>query len=130
MENQADLKIVDHAKQRALPGTSVTLHTLLPDCFGIDLDLISSLNSYSYTYIEKSIRNGVLEDIADHAVGPPAGTIRKVGSATHPTKGTRTPFTREDDKILWQWVQESKQKGGGTDGNEIYKQLEAMVDCY
>lgn len=101
LENQADIKIVDHAKKEALPGT------------------------YSYTYIEKSIRNGTLENLEDHVVGPPVGTVRSIGSISHPAKTQRTKFTEGDDRILWNWVHEYQQKGGRTDGNDIYKQLEA-----
>lgn len=60
-------------------------------------------------------------------MGPPVGTVRSVGSISRPTKTLRTKFTEEDDRILWNWVHEYKQKGGKTDGNEIYKQLEATV---
>ena len=83
---------------------------------------------YSYKYIEASIRNGVLEELADHAVGPPEGVVRGVGSTTRPPKGTRNKYTSSDDKLLWDWVNTNPQKGGGTDGNEIYKQLEAKVN--
>ena len=85
------------------------------------------MSSYSYTFIEKSLRNGILEELQDHRVGPVEGTVRAIGSIVQPAKGTRNKFTDEDDSILWEWVREHPQKGGGTDGNEIYKQLEAKV---
>lgn len=44
-----------------------------------------------------------------------------------PAKGTRNKYTEADDRILWNWVHDNPQKGGGTDGNEIYKQLEKKV---
>ncbi|KAM0803527.1 hypothetical protein BDR22DRAFT_945213 [Usnea florida] len=100
LEKNADVKIVDHARKEAPPG------------------------SHSYTFIEKSVRNGVLEDLDDHKVGPPKGNIRSIGSVVQPAKGTRNRYTEADDRILWDWVHEHPQKGGGTDGNEIYKQLE------
>lgn len=81
--------------------------------------------SHSYTYIEKSIRNGALEDLEDHAVGSAPGIIRSVGSVVQPPKTTRKKYTQEDERILWDWVNLNPQKIGGTDGNEIYKQLEA-----
>ena len=87
----------------------------------------SGSHSYSYTYVETSVRNGVLEVLADHAVGPSEGTVRGVGSVVQPAKMTRNKYTETDDGILWTWVSENPQKGGGTDGNEIYKQLEAKV---
>ena len=73
------------------------------------------------------MRNGVLEDLDDHKVGPPEGKIRSIGSVVQPAKGTRNRYTEADDRILWDWVHENPQKGGGTDGNEIYKQLEQKV---
>ena len=66
-----------------------------------------------------------MEDLADHAVGPTSGAIRTVGSVTQPPKLTRQKYTQEDERILWDWVNANPQKSGGTDGNEIYKQLEA-----
>ena len=69
----------------------------------------------------------MLEDLEDHIVGPPLGSVRSIGSITHPAKTTRNKFTEEDDRLLLQWVYSHPQKGGGTDGNEIYKQLEAQV---
>ena len=55
------------------------------------------------------------------------GAVRSIGSITQPAKTSRNKFTEEDDRILLQWVYSHPQKGGGTDGNEIYKQLEAKV---
>ncbi|KAL6714467.1 hypothetical protein ACLMJK_007891 [Lecanora helva] len=101
IEKHADVKIVDHTRKEALPGT------------------------FSYTFIEKSVRNGALENLGNHRAGPPEGTVRSIGSIVQPAKGTRNKYTQEDDRILWSWVHETPQKGGGTDGNEIYKQLEA-----
>ena len=60
-------------------------------------------------------------------MGPEKGTVRTIGSIVQPAKGTRNKFTDDDDHILWEWVREHPQKGGGTDGNEIYKQLEIKV---
>lgn len=50
-----------------------------------------------------------------------------MGSVVQPAKGSRTKFSEEDDRVLWLWVTQHPQKGGGTFGNEIYKQLEAKV---
>lgn len=91
--------------------------------FGSDFSGVS----HSFTFIEKSIRNGLLENLEDHVVGPAPGTVRSVGSSIQPSKATRSKYTEEDDCVLWQWVHSHTQKGGGTDGNEIYKQLEAHV---
>ncbi|KAI9793297.1 MAG: hypothetical protein M1833_000796 [Piccolia ochrophora] len=97
-EKVADILIVDHLKKNVPAG------------------------SYSYQYIDKSIENGILEDLDAHKVGPPSGTIREVGSSA-PPKGTRTPFTAEDDRVLYDWVTSFERGGGKILGNEIYKQL-------
>ena len=89
------------------------------------LDLI--VDSHSWKYIELSIRNGILEDLDKHRVGLPAGTIRDVGSIVQPAKGSRTPFTAEDDRVLYEWVEQLEDQGSATAGNVIYKQLEAKV---
>ncbi|KAL8715932.1 MAG: hypothetical protein Q9220_000599 [cf. Caloplaca sp. 1 TL-2023] len=103
LEKQADVKIVDHKRKEQLPGT------------------------YSYQYIEKSLRNGVLEDLDKYAVGSPTGTTRTVGSTVQPAKSGRTKFTPEDDRILVKWVVGMERSGSKVMGNEIYKQLEAEV---
>lgn len=82
---------------------------------------------YSYKYVELSIRNRQREDLKDHAAGPPAGTIRSVGSTTMPAKGTRNYYSTEDDRVLWDWVIKHEHKNGYISGNEIYKQLEEVV---
>ena len=37
---------------------------------------------------------------------------------------TKELYTAVEDRILWEWVDKNPQQGGGTAGNEIYKQLE------
>ncbi|KAF7189990.1 hypothetical protein HII31_08321 [Pseudocercospora fuligena] len=81
--------------------------------------------SYSYTLIEAAIRDGQLPNPGDHATGRRIGSVREIGSTTIAAKGTRTPFTAEDDRQLWQWVQREKAAGGSVKGNEMYKRLEA-----
>lgn len=83
--------------------------------------------SYSFTYVEQSIKRGVLENPDDHLAGPPARTIRGVGSTTIRPKGTRTSFTAEDDKTLVAWVRKSVRKGAAESGNQLYKELELRV---
>ncbi|KAL8800103.1 MAG: hypothetical protein Q9182_005415 [Xanthomendoza sp. 2 TL-2023] len=102
LEKEAAIKIVDHARKEQLPGT------------------------YSYKYIEDSVRNGALQDLDQYVVGPPIGTIRTVGSIVQPAKSGRTKFSTEDDQALVNWVIGVEQRGGSTNGNEIYKQLEAQ----
>jgi hypothetical protein len=83
--------------------------------------------SLSYTFIEAAIRAGALPDPNDHRAGPAPGIARAVGSTVIPPKATRTPFTPQDDRDLWMWVQNYQSLGvHGIKGNEIYKQLEAI----
>ena len=100
MDTAADVKLVDHAKKSNPPGT------------------------YSYRYVESSIRSGILEELADHAVGIPSRVSRPVGSIATAPKSGRTPFTAADDQLLWNWVKPFMDRGGAWKGNEIYKQLE------
>lgn len=73
------------------------------------------------------MRNGELEDLDDHRAGPSKGVVRAAGAIGHPTKGTRTAFSAEDDRVLYDWAEESARKGGFTSGAELYKQLEQIV---
>lgn len=88
---------------------------------------LTAKHRYSYTFIEQSIKQGVLANPDDHLAGPPAGTIRSVGSTTVRPKGSRTTFTAEDDKMLVAWVRNSVLKGAAENGNNLYKQLESHV---
>ena len=90
LEKQADVKIVDHARKEALPGTYVAPVSNWSH-WGLGSDLINNY-SHSYTFIEKSLRNGDLEDLEDHRVGASEGTVRSVGSIMQPAKGTRNKY--------------------------------------
>ncbi|KAK3705714.1 hypothetical protein LTR37_013157 [Vermiconidia calcicola] len=98
-ENQADHIIADHFRQ---------------DC---------PAGSISYTFIDDAISDGQLPDPNKHPAGPPPGTVRQAGSGV-PGKSTRTPFSADDDRVLWQWVKRCEAEGLLVKGNEIYKQLE------
>jgi hypothetical protein len=102
IEKQADLIIADHAVKGTPAG------------------------SISWKFIEQSVAKGELEDVEDYLAGPPAGTIRAVGSA-QPMKKGRTPFTAEDDRILMEWCTRAERKGLSIKGNDLYKQLEEKV---
>ncbi|EXJ61388.1 uncharacterized protein A1O5_11702 [Cladophialophora psammophila CBS 110553] len=99
-DTDADVRLVDHLKKNNAPGT------------------------YSYRYVEHSLRNGRLENLADHAVGAPSRVSRPVGSTLTAPKSGRTPFTPEDDQFLWDWMKPFIDRGGAWKGNEIYKQME------
>lgn len=100
LEQQADYIVADHLRRDCPPG------------------------SVSYTFLDTALKDGHLPDPADHVAGVPTGIVREVGSTLVPAKATRTAFTAEDDRVLWQWVERAKARGGMVKGNEIYKQLE------
>ena len=104
LDKLADVVIADHARKDSPPG------------------------SISWTYIQKSVQKGRLEYEENHRAGPTLHQARAVGS-TLPTRIGRTPFTAEDDRILWEWVIRAERKGVSNKGNELYKQLEAKVGC-
>lgn len=103
LEKKADYLIADHFRRDCPPG------------------------SISYEFVDRSIRDGALRDPEDHRAGPPLGEVREVGSTSRPAKGGRTPYTAEEDRILYKWVRDAEIAGGLASGNEIYKQLEAKV---
>ncbi|KAJ5646755.1 hypothetical protein N7490_003127 [Penicillium lividum] len=97
-EQEADINIVDHTKKN------------LPD------------NAYSYQYVERSVRNGKLEDLEPYLAGPSAQ--RSVGASHIPKKGTRTEYTLKDDQILYDWLHHYQQEDNAkVGGNNIYKEL-------
>ncbi|KAI5370480.1 putative TRF2-interacting telomeric protein/Rap1 [Septoria linicola] len=102
LETQADYVIADHARTDAPAG------------------------SYSWKLITTAIRDGAVPtNLADFPAGPRPGTVRDVGSGM-PAKGTRTAFTLDEDRELWQWVEHEKARGAMIKGNEIYKRLEQV----
>ena len=48
-------------------------------------------------------------------------------AVSRPTRGTRTPFTAEDDRILEEWVLECQRRNSKILGNEIYLELAERV---
>ena len=76
--------------------------------------------------MERSVRNGKLEDLEAHRVGP--SVPRPVGASHIPTKGTRSEYSLSDDQILYDWVHVYVQQGNAAvSGNSIYKELAAQV---
>lgn len=102
LEKQADYIIADHMRHDAPSG------------------------SLSYTFIEAAIAQGHVPNEGDHLAGLAKNTPRPVGSAA-PGKSTRTPFSAEDDRQLYEWVKSAELAGVSIKGNELYKQLEAKV---
>jgi len=99
LEKQADVLLVDPLKNTA-PGT------------------------YSFAWVERSVRNGRLEDRADYVNGIASRASRPVGSITTKPKASRAHFTDAEDQILYDWVKPFMDRGGKWKGNEIYKQIE------
>ncbi len=99
---EADIRLVDHTKKLNAPGT------------------------YSYKYVEDSIRRGALQDLTSYAIGPSSRVSRPVGSTRTAPKPGRASFSEEEDQLLWNWIQPFVDRGGAWKGNEIYKQLEEV----
>jgi hypothetical protein len=106
LEKQADHLIWDHLRWKDAPAGTI-----------------------SWTYIEKSVKNGELEDPQDHRCAPPLGTQRGVASQ-QPGKSTREPYTADDDRICYKWAFEAQERGMQTKGNDIWKQLGALVSTH
>lgn len=107
MEQKADVLIADHARKDA-PAASV-----------------------SWKYVTESVAKGELLNIEDykiHQTTAPrqANAPRPVGSSI-PPRGTRTPFTQQDDEILLAWVRQNKRAGKSIKGNAIYVDLAELV---
>ncbi|KIW16429.1 hypothetical protein PV08_06481 [Exophiala spinifera] len=102
VDTNADVKLVDHTRKNQPVG------------------------AYSYKYVELSIRRGRLENLADHAVGVATRAARPVGSTATAPRGSRVPYTEEDDQFLWNWMKPFEDSGGAYKGNEIYKQIEQV----
>ncbi|CAG8973415.1 hypothetical protein HYALB_00000179 [Hymenoscyphus albidus] len=81
--------------------------------------------SVSWAWIEKSVKNGRLENIEGHRAGPQKRAVREVASG-QPIRAGRVPFTAEDDSFLMSWGLKAERKGLSLRGNDIYKQLEKV----
>ncbi|RYP09185.1 hypothetical protein DL764_001456 [Monosporascus ibericus] len=100
IEKNADYLIADHARQDAPPG------------------------SYSWKFIDDCLEAGTLKPIDDYLCTEAPHTSRPVGSSIR-QKGTRTPYTAEDDQILFKWVAKHEKLGVPVMGTSIYQALEA-----
>ena len=103
IDKQADYIIADHVRR---------------DC---------PAGSVSWKWIEQCVKQGQVLEIDEFLAGPAPKTIREVASG-RPTRGGRTPFTAEDDRLLMEWVTRAERQGASIKGNEIYKQLELKVN--
>jgi hypothetical protein len=101
LDKKADFLIADHARKDVPVG------------------------SYSWKWIEDSVKSGKLQNKEDYCISTPGNETRPVGSIQQ--KPTRNPFTKEDDLLLANFVTKHERLGTATSGNIIYKQLEAKV---
>ncbi|KAJ5825609.1 hypothetical protein N7474_002747 [Penicillium riverlandense] len=81
------------------------------------------LDTYSYKWVEDSLKKGQLEPFEPYRVGPSAP--RPMGASYIARKATRTGFTLKDDQLLFDWVA-AYRKITGTEGggNSVYQELE------
>lgn len=79
--------------------------------------------SYSWKWIDISVKNGFLEHQSDYLIRTEA---REVGSC-QPAKGRRNPFTQTDDAILAKWVLSNMRMAEPDSNVEMYKKLERRV---
>lgn len=79
--------------------------------------------SYSWKFIQDSIGKGVVQLEDKYQIGWAPNVQRPAGSA-RPAKGTRTPYTAQDDAWLLQWV--LKQKNAKS-GNKAYMEFAELV---
>jgi hypothetical protein len=99
LEKNADILICDHARKDALPG------------------------SLSWTFIDDSVKHGIIQLRDRYVIGGLPNTARPVGGGGV-TKGTRTAFTHEDDVFLVSWLHSH---GDSHDGNKVYQEMAAKV---
>lgn len=92
--------------------------------------------SYSWKYIEDSVKNGVLEDAEEHRIhgvflsangNPATGAPPFVVGRSAPIKRTKTLFTAADNDLLRRWVAKKCPGGQNEGGNAIYQELAARV---
>lgn len=101
LEKQADMLIADH-KRKDVPA-----------------------GSYSWKFIEDSVKNGIIQIKDRYRIGPDPDLPRPAG-ANHGAKTTRTPFTKDDDANLAKWV---LSQGSQHQGNAIYQKYEEIVSA-
>ena len=101
LEKNADYLIADHMRKDAPPG------------------------SYSFKFIEDSVKNGILQIEDRYRIGRDPDAPRPAASSA-PTKRTRAPFTTADDAALARWV---LSHSGQRSGNAIYQDFELKV-CF
>ena len=82
--------------------------------------------SVSWKLIEDSVKKGTLLDKHEYVIGSLGGQSRPAGSSRR-GKGTRTPFSQQDDQILLKWVACIVEIGHQQRGKLGYECLEHKV---
>ncbi|KAK3303604.1 uncharacterized protein B0T15DRAFT_513758 [Chaetomium strumarium] len=80
---------------------------------------LAPAGSVSWKYVEDSVAKGELANIDDYRIHDVEGK--------RPAKGTKVPFSEEDDRILVTWVRQKEKAGDYLAGNKIYQELEKLV---
>ncbi|KAK5999519.1 hypothetical protein QM012_005372 [Aureobasidium pullulans] len=103
LEAQADYLIADHLRHDAPAG------------------------ALSYKFIEESIEQGTIpqDDSSFLAGRRRSANPVTTAVASSSKKSTRTPFTDDDDKLLYKWVHNAEDQGLATQGNSLYQVLAA-----
>ncbi|KAI4746312.1 hypothetical protein E4T50_03333 [Aureobasidium sp. EXF-12298] len=100
LEAQADFLIADHMRHDAPAG------------------------SLSYKFIEEAIKQGELpEDEEPFHANRRKSTNAVTTTAGPSKKSTRTPFTDDDDKLLYKLVHRANEQGYAIQGNTLYQAL-------
>lgn len=120
MENDANIKLVDHTKKN-IPAGWYGHHRQSLYCKPQLMSL-----SYSYQYVEQSVRCGQLVDLEAHRAGP--SKPRAMGASNIPKKGTKSFYTLEDDQLIYDFLHPfEKEQNAPIHGNKIYQLLERRV---
>ncbi|KAI4726312.1 hypothetical protein E4T49_05942 [Aureobasidium sp. EXF-10728] len=100
LEAQADYLIADHMRHDAPAG------------------------ALSYKFIEEAIKQGQIPEDDSPFLAGRRKSANPVTTAAGPSKkSTRTPFTDDDDKLLYKWVKKAEEQGLAIQGNSLYKTL-------
>lgn len=100
LEKQAHLTIADSARKDCPP------------------------ESTSYKFIDEALRTGVLPDHEGFRCCAGSGPARMIGDVAVQSKTTRTPFTKEDDRILLTYLKDVVRQGGRIGGNVPYQDIQ------
>jgi hypothetical protein len=101
LEAQADFLIADHLRHDAPAG------------------------SLSYKFIEAAVKQGEIPDEEPFHANRRKSANTASTAAAASKKSTRTPFTDEDDKLLYKLVQKANDQGYAILGNTLYQTLAA-----